>query len=290
MKKLKVIQKGWHLGQDGPGHRLVYHLQGCNLVCPWCANPEAVAVNGALMIRRDRLLSEVCPHGAIHDQALDRSVCSSCEARECVTRYPNEGIRLSCTEHAVSELMDEVRASRHLFHSGGGVTLSGGEPTMQFAALGAFLEALKAEGFDTAIETNGTHPDLPCLFPLIDTLMLDLKHYDDAKARETVGHGNTTVLANLARAAAVHGRVWLRITLIPGFNSSPADLAQFVSLVGTLPQKHLSIELLTYHEYGRVKWEQCGMNYNMNVAAMPTPDVEEYERLFRAAGINVINT
>ena len=290
MRALKIFQKGWNLGQDGPGNRLVYHLQGCNLVCPWCANPEGITAKGELIIRRDRLLSEVCPHGAIREQVLDRKVCKTCEAMECVTLNPNEGIRLSCVDYSVSELMEEVRASRHLFHGGGGVTLSGGEPTVQFKAVRAFLEELKAEGVNTTVETNGTYPGLPELFPLIDTLIIDLKHYDNAKAKKTVGQGNKTVLENISRATESHGCVWLRITLIPGFNSSPADIEQFVSLVSKLPQKHLSVELLSYHEYGRVKWEQCGMKYNMNCTAITKQNVAEYELLFRQAGVNVIRT
>jgi len=290
MRKLKIFQKGWNLRQDGPGNRLVYHLQGCNLACPWCANPEGISAGGQLVVRREKLLAEVCPHGAISGKVLDRGICGTCGTRECVMLNPNEGIRLSCKEYSMNELMDEVRASRHLFHGGGGVTLSGGEPTMQFESTRTFLEALKAEGVDSAIETNGTHPRLPDLFPLIDTLIIDLKHYDSAKAKETVGRGNKTVLDNISRAAELHGCVWLRITLVPGFNSSPADIEQFVALVGKLPQDHLSVELLFYHEYGRVKWEQCGMKYNMNCAAMTKQSAEEYESMFRKAGVTIAKT
>jgi len=290
MRKLKIFQKGWNLQQDGPGNRLVYHLQGCNLACPWCANPEGIAAGGQLIARKEKLLPEVCPHGAIRGQAVDKKVCATCKARECITLNPNEGIKLSCKEYSVNELMDEVRASRHLFHGGGGVTLSGGEPTIQFESTRAFLDELKAEGIGSAVETNGTHPRLPDLFPLIDTLIIDLKHYDDAKAKKAVGQGNKAVLKNISLAAELHGCVWLRITLIPGFNSSPDDIEQFVLLVSGLPQKHLSVELLSYHEYGRVKWEQCGMNYNMNCSAIPKQNVAEYESKFRKAEINVVRT
>lgn len=290
MIAVRIFQKGWNQGQDGPGNRLVYHLQGCNLACPWCANPEGIPAGGSLMTRREQLVPEVCPHGAICDQAVDRRRCKTCRAKECVTENPNQGIRLSCSEYPVPELMDEVRGCKALFHSGGGVTLSGGEPTLQFEAVRAFLKRLKADGVNTALETNGTHPDLSELFPLIDTLIFDLKHYDAARMKETVGRGNKTVLENLRRAAASHRCVWLRITLVPGFNASAADVVRFVEMIRRLPQEHLSVELLSYHEFGKVKWEQCGLPYRMKSAGGRPYNKEKYEALFRRAGINVIRT
>jgi pyruvate formate lyase activating enzyme len=290
MKVLRIFQKGWNYEQDGPGNRLVYHLQGCNLHCPWCSNPEGIPAGGVLMVRREKLTPEVCPRGAIRGQALDRSFCRDCGMRECVTLHPNEGIRLSCADYTIETLMDEVLASKHLFHSGGGVTLSGGEPTVQFDAVQALLEALRAAGVNSAVQTNGTHPRLPELFPLIDTLILDLKHHDDEQMRKRVGQGNEVALANLALAAERHARVWVRMTLIPGFNSSADDMRQFAGLIGALPQEHISVELLPYHDYGRVKWAQCGMECRMNGAAVPRECVAEYESVFRQAGVKVVKT
>jgi pyruvate formate lyase activating enzyme len=290
MKAVRIFQKGWNFEQDGPGNRLVYHLQGCNLTCPWCSNPEGIAACGVLMVRQEKLTPGVCPHGAIRGQALDRSFCRDCRTRECITLHPNEGIRLSCSDYTIAALMDEVRASKPLFHSGGGVTLSGGEPTVQFDAVQALLQALRTAGVSSAVQTNGTHPQLPELFPLIDTLILDLKHYDDEPMRKLVGQGNKAVMDNLALAAERHSRVWVRLTLIPGFNSSAEDMRQFARLIGALPQEHISVELLPYHDYGRVKWAQCGMEYRMNGAALPRECVAEYESVFRQAGVKVVRT
>ena len=93
---MRVFQKGFNFSQDGPGNRLVYHLQGCNLHCPWCSNPEGLSKSGG-------------------------------------------------TEYSISELMDEVRRSRLMFFSGGGVTLTGGEVTIQFDEVKEFLTQLKRE-------------------------------------------------------------------------------------------------------------------------------------------------
>jgi len=212
---LKIFQKGWNFRQDGPGHRLVYHLQGCNLKCPWCSNPEGMSAGGTLMVKHDILVAEVCPHGAIRDREVDRNIC---------------------------------------------------------------------------LETNGTHPHLAELFPEIDTLIIDLKHYDDAKMEEFTGTGNATVLENIGRAAESHPRLWLRITLVPGFNSEKKDIDQFVRLAHSLPQHHLAVELLAYHEYGRPKWIQCGMEYRMPAARIERQKVQEYEAMFNDADIRVIKT
>jgi len=226
---------------------------------------------------------------AVRGSVLDRGVCSVCKCKECVTVNLNEGIRLSCADYPVSALAEEVRASKHLFHGGGGVTLSGGEPTVQFDGIKEFLGLLKADGINTAIETNGTHPKLPELFPLLDVLIVDLKHYDSAKMKASVGLGNTVCLENISMAARLHGNVWLRITLIPGFNDSLQDIEQYVALFRRLPRESISLELISYHEYGKVKWRQCGMEYEMK-AAEKMPDIAEYENLFRHAGMKIIRT
>jgi len=290
MEQLRIFQKGWNYRQDGPGNRLVYHLQGCNLHCPWCANPEGMLPEGVLMVKNDKLIPSVCPHGSIHDGNIDRRLCGRCSSMECVTTNLNQGIRLSYKVNSCESLFQEVMASKHLFHSGGGITLSGGEPTVQYDAVRYFLRLLKEEGINTTIETNGSHPELSGLFPLIDMLIIDFKHYDTDRAHSVVGVKNGVVISNISRAAKEHGNVLIRITLIPEFNDTMDDMLQFLSILRNLPQEHVVIEFLSYHEYGRVKWEECGMKYKMHVARGFKEDIAGYESLFRKAGMNVIRT
>lgn len=290
MKKLRIFQKGWNYRQDGPGNRLVYHLQGCNFHCPWCANPEGMPAEGTILVRKDKLIPAVCPHGAIHGDKLDRKICCECESRECVNVNLNQGIELSCKDFSCEQLLEEVLASRHLFHSGGGVTLSGGEPTIQYDAVKHFLSLLKAEGINTAIETNGSHPELEELYSVIDTLIIDWKHFDSDRAFREVGSKTSVVLENISRAAEGHGNLLVRITLVPGFNSAKDDIIQFLSILQELPGEHLAVEFLAYHEFCRVKWEECGMDYKMNVSRDIREDIAGYESLFRKAGINMVRT
>jgi pyruvate formate lyase activating enzyme len=271
---IRLFQKGWSFRQDGPGNRLVWHLQGCNLRCPWCANPEGLAPAGTLLVNARHLVPAVCPEGAIQGERLDRAVCARCmgggRRPVCLTVNRNLGVRLSASEHAVSALVAEARAALPLCHSGGGVTLSGGEPTLQFEAVKELLVALRAAGVHAALETNGTHPRLPELFPWVSTLILDLKHHDPARMKAVVGAEGATVLSNL-RAAAHHAELWVRVTLVPGFNDAPADLEGFAALFLSLPRERLRVEVLGYHPFARSKWEATGQRYDPALPAEAYP-------------------
>lgn len=287
---MKFFQKGWNVSQDGPGNRLVYHMQGCNLRCPWCCNPEGLAKDGALIVNARYLVDSVCPHGAVRNGAIDRSRCIVCETRECVTKNKTQGIRLSCFEMTPAEIAAEAQGARHLFHGGGGVTFSGGEPLLQFSELFKTLTLLKEHGIHTAVETNACDRRLPELFSLIDYLIIDFKHYDGKLHRATVGAENKTVLENIKAAARSHPSVLLRITLIPGFNASAQDAEKFAEFLAPFKGGNLSVELLKYHEYGKVKWEQCGLEYKMKRTKIDAATEAMFRKRFTESGIKIIKT
>lgn len=241
METLVYFQKGFNYSQDGPGNRLVYHLYGCDMRCPWCANPECFAA--------DTVRHEV-----------------TCE-----------------------EIVEEAVRSRMMFFDGGGVTFTGGEATLRFDALKTALTALKAAGIHTALESNAGHPRLPELFPLIDHLMLDLKHPDGAEQSRICGVGNETALQNIR--AAAHRQIALRIPLIHGYNTSDACMEGFLKFLKELPENpSLTVELLTYHEYGRVKWEKHGMEYTVRDGFVPATRLNEIRERLHTAGIPLIRT
>ena len=120
MKKIRIFQKGFNYSQDGQGNRLVYHLQGCNMKCPWCANPEGMRMEGALYLDKDWIQDELCPKGAVKENVLDRSICAKCSGRECQTvKYKNKGLRLSFEEYTADEIFDEILRSSPMFYDGG---------------------------------------------------------------------------------------------------------------------------------------------------------------------------
>lgn len=189
-------------------------------------------------------------------------------------------------------ILGEIERSRPMFFDGGGVTFTGGEPTLQFEALARLLEALKARGVHTALETNGTHPQLPALFPLIDFLILDVKHYDAARHARVIGGGQPQIRRNLTGGPCAagtvggahppdrrlqrrgEGRRWLCRPLPGSGRRGGLSFAQKATL-----------ELLRYHEYGKDKWAQCGREYAMTEAAFVTDEqLAAFERVIRAAG------
>ena len=240
---LHIFQKGFNYSQDGPGNRLVLHLQGCNLRCPWCSNPEGLPRTGGTAVSLDELLAQA----------------------------------LSC---------------RMMFFDGGGVTLTGGEATGQFDGVKEFLTRLRANGIHTALETNGLHPRLPELFPLVDHLMMDCKHHNPEIHRRVTGASNARTHRNMALAMEAGMNPAIRIPLIGGFNASREDARQFAALFRSLglPGRG-TVELLPYHEYGREKYAARGLAYTMTDEAKITPEVFRYfTDILTDAGITLIKT
>lgn len=287
--KIRYFQKGFNYSQDGRGNRLIFHLQGCNLRCPWCANPEGISPRGALIADAEWLTDSCCPKGAVRDNALDRSRCASCDDRPC-TALRQKGLRLSCTEASVDAITAECVGSAPMFFDGGGVTLTGGEVCMQLPAVRELLEKLGQSGIHRAIETNGSLPGTADLIPLVDEWIMDFKHYDSDVHRRWLGAGNEGVLQTLRAVCATHPDTLIRIPLMPGFNDSPADADAFAATLAPIAARdNVRMEVLVYHEFGKAKWAQCGMDYTMSGRVAPEAR-KTLEDALRAAGIQVVRT
>ncbi len=287
---MKVMHKGFNYSQDGRGNRLVYHLQGCNMRCPWCANPEGMAVNGTLQVSEKDLLEQVCPLGAIQNNTLNREICKHCKERPCLSKSKNKGIWLSYQEVAVDKLVEEAVAAKDLFFEGGGVTFSGGEATLQFEELKEALFLLKEKGIHTAIETNGTHPRLEELFPLIDELIMDFKQANEEKHLQYTGLSTRNVRENLKKATRIHKDIHVRIPLIAEFNGDLSYIPEFLEFFTSLDCRNIRFEFLKYHEYGKTKWLQCGMEYGVQNGFVTDELRETYEEAFRKANLTVVRT
>lgn len=288
--KVRIFQKGFNYSQDGPGNRLVYHLQGCNMSCLWCSNPEGLSKDGTLIVNNEWLLNSCCPHGAIQGKNVNRSICKACKSRECITLYKNKGIKLSCEDYELDEIVDEAVRSAPLFYDGGGVTLTGGEPTIQFDAISLLFGKLKNEGINTAIETNATHPKLDNLFPLIDMLIMDLKHYDNEIHKAVTGVSNFVIKENYEKAFTQHNNVLIRIPVIKGVNNSEKDINGFVEFFTQYPTGNANFEFLAYHEYGKAKWLQCGMPYKMTDSYIDHSVLSLYKTKFNEKNLSVVHT
>ena len=242
---IKYFQKGFNYSQDGPGNRLVYHLHGCNLRCPWCSNPEGMI-----------------------------------PAKE----FP----AFPVTTVSVSDLTNEILSCKPMFFDGGGVTLTGGEVSLQLDAVTELFKALKEHGINTAIETNAESPALPQLFPYLDHLIMDLKSADEEKLKDVTGGTLAPVLKNLSLAATQVDTL-VHIPLIHGFNDSERDIEKFIDVLSPYKDS-VRVEFLSYHEYGKDKWAKCGLEYTMKDAFLPKGRFLEIKEQLKTAGITAVRT
>jgi len=247
---------------DGPGIRTTVFLKGCPLSCFWCQNPESQASDPEILFdsQKCRLCGAciaVCPAGAnqiIQNRVrIDRSRCAHCG--RCVEICPAGARRMAGKRMTVGEVMDEaVRDARFYKNSGGGITLSGGEPLAQPAFAFALLERCKQEDFHTALETCGyaSWKTIEKLLPLIDLVLFDIKHPDSGAHRRAVGKDNRRILENARKIAALKP-MWVRVPLIPGFN----DSAEIVGRIARLVARELNgarLEILPYNPMGEAKY------------------------------------
>lgn len=224
---------------DGPGMRTTVFLKGCPLRCRWCHNPEGVSPRRELLWDAGKCIGcgrceEACPNGAVSRTdggvVIDRARCRECFS--CAGRCPSRALHVAGRAWDIPSLVREACRDRMFFDEfGGGVTVSGGEPASQPAVLPEFLERLKAEGVQTALDTCGFAPwDVyEAVFPYVDVFLYDVKLLDPALHRRFTGADNALILENLRKLAgklrgAPGKRLWIRTPLIPGATAAPENI------------------------------------------------------------------
>ncbi len=185
---------------------------------------------------------------------------------------------------SVDDLVKEAISCKAMFFSGGGVTLTGGEPTLQFDAILEFYKALKENNINTCIETNGTSKRLFELLPYIDHLIMDVKHFNPTVHKEWTFVENTLTLENFARICESGREALIRIPIINGFNSDPEGFVEFFKKHNT---ENIRFELLPYHEYGKEKWTKP---YEIESGFISKETLASFNRLFSENGLKLIKT
>jgi pyruvate formate lyase activating enzyme len=256
---------------DGPGIRTTVFLKGCTNKCFWCHNPEGLRreIEPEFDVRRCLgcgTCALACPSSALRVEAgkvqYDKAKCTYCLActKACVTGACTSSAR----ELAVEEVMEEVMEDRNAYRdSGGGVTVSGGEPLVQAEFCGGILERAKDQGVHTAIETAGNVPwkAFGPVLPYVDLVLMDLKHLDDSVHRRVTGVSNRVILTNASRLAAAKGSFQLRFRapVVPGVNDEEDELTKIATFVRELGMDGLT--LIPFHSLAEYKYGLLGLVY-----------------------------
>lgn len=188
-------------------------------------------------------------------------------------------------EYSPEEILKESVSSKMLFFSGGGVTFTGGEATLQHTELLNTLRLLKDAGIHTAIETNGTSEHLPELLEYIDYLIMDFKHYDTQKLKEYTGVGNEIIKKNFERNCNSGRQQHIRIPLINGINTdNPRGFCEYFAQFNT---ENTVFEFLAYHEYGKEKWTE---EYKITDGFVDKETIAEFKKIFNEYNLKLITT
>ncbi len=285
---------------DGPGIRTTIFFKGCPLRCQWCHNPEGQSPDPELALWPSRCLADcqdcisACERSALSKEnghlSLDKNKCNLCG--QCAELCPSRAIEIAGRPWSVEEVLDEVGKDLVFFEeSGGGVTLSGGEPFFQPEFLLALLEEFKKRKVHIAVDTCGlvSPATLDKACAKVDVFLYDLKIMDEKKHCQFTGGSNKKILDNLRRVNESRKEVIVRLPLIPGVNDDERNIEDTLDFLLSLKNiRHIS--LLPYHDWGKEKYRRFSLAFKAGNFMPPSRELVERikEKLIKSGFIVTI--
>ncbi|MBK9328726.1 MAG: glycyl-radical enzyme activating protein [Sphingobacteriales bacterium] len=281
---------------DGPGIRTVVFFKGCNLECPWCQNPESMALKPEIAYYPDNCMKnldcmKVCEANAISVNGglyIDRLKCTCCG--KCEDVCVSDAIRIVGKEYSEDRVMQEILRDKDYYaDSGGGVTFSGGEPTIHFDFLFRLLKLCKAQSIHTNIETNGyfSWDKFEWLLPYLDLIYFDLKILDQNKNKLLLSGDSSRIIGNAERLIQSHAPVEFRLPLIPGLTTDEVNLKTIVDLLKKYGIE--KIHLLPYHNMGESKADKIESPLpGLNLNPLSTDELRGFQHFFEEENITTI--
>ncbi len=279
---------------DGPGIRTTVFMKGCPLRCIWCQNPEGQAPKSEILLNLEkctgcgRCVLE-CPKNAIEiykgKSHTNRQICDGCG--RCAEVCPNEARNLAGRLMTAEEVFGEIIKDRIFYErSGGGVTLSGGDPLAQPDFAISILKLCKEAYIHTALDTCGyaEWKTFEEVLKFVDLLLYDFKNIDPIKHKKNTGVLNDLIINNAKKVChKLSIPMWARIPIIPGYNDSQReieDIAKFISVeLGSCVQR---VNLLPYHRLGEIKFERLEANYSLSTEPPDEGKLNEFKKIFES--------